>query len=85
MISAESVGGILALGVGELLNRRNRVLVQHFLPALQLAGGPVAVSALDHGGAVLGHLGQQLGDQRRLRVVRIDQYRQFAIFHAWFP
>src|SRR5690242_16623698 len=46
------VGGVLALGVAELLDRLDRQGEQLVLPAAQVVVGPVAVGALDVGGTV---------------------------------
>jgi hypothetical protein len=52
------------------------MLEQRGLPLGHAGAGEVAIDALDAGHAILGHLGQQAFDHRRLRVVRIDQHRQ---------
>jgi hypothetical protein len=70
------VGGVLARRVGELLDGLDRLGEQVVLPALQVVAGPVAVRALDVGGAVLGDLGQQRLGDRGLGVVRVDEHGQ---------
>src|SRR6185312_1409090 len=47
------VGGVLAHGIAELLDRLDRVAQQHLFPAVEVGLGPVAVDALDVRGAVL--------------------------------
>mgnify|MGYP006207167241 CR=1 FL=1 len=69
------VGGVFAAGVAELLYGLDSHFVQHLFPAFEVGGCPVAIGALDRGGAVARHFGQQLLDDGRLRVVRIDQNR----------
>src|SRR5690606_2177610 len=71
-----AVGRVLAAGVGELLDRLQRVLQQAGLPFPQSRRGPVAVDALDAGDTETGHLRQQTLDDRRIGVVRVDQNRQ---------
>ena len=74
------VGGVLALGVVELLDRADGVLVQHVLPALQPVLLPVAVGAphVDH--AELGQLGEDHVDLAGRRVVGIDEQRDARLF-----
>src|SRR5690606_30995461 len=66
-----AVGGVLAGGVVELLDRRDRVGEQAVLPAAKVARGPVAVGAAHAGVAALGDLRQQLRQARRVGVVGI--------------
>src|SRR5690606_21518819 len=72
------VGGVLAGGVGELLDRLDRQALQVLLPAPQVGRGPVAVCTLDRGGAVARNLGEEFGCDRCLRVVGIDQDRELV-------
>jgi hypothetical protein len=67
------VRGILALAVGELLDRADRILVQHRFPALQSRALPVAIGAAHVGHAIAGHFGQDLVDLRGRRIVGVDQ------------
>src|SRR6266536_1075793 len=53
------VGGVLAGGVGELLDRLDGLGEQLVFPVFQAGVGPVAVGPFDVRGAVLGDLGQQ--------------------------
>ena len=55
------------------------MLEQALLPLRCAASGPVAVDALDAGDAELRDLGEQPVDDRRLRVVGIDQYGEPAL------
>src|SRR5690606_38018629 len=71
-----AVGGVLAGGVVELLDRRDRGGEQSVLPAAQVARGPVAVGAADAGVAVLGDLRQQVRQLGRVAVVGVDQDRE---------
>src|SRR5690606_37853416 len=71
-----AVGGVLAGGVVELLDRGDRVGQQPVLPPAQVAGGPVAVGAAHAGVAVLGDLRQQRGQGGGVAVVGVDQDRQ---------
>ncbi|MNS76162.1 hypothetical protein D3C72_1097010 [compost metagenome] len=71
-----AVGGVLAHGVAELLDRLDRVRQQSLLPSGQVGLGPVAVDALHGGHAVLGHFGQQAFHDGGRRVVGVDQHSQ---------
>lgn len=67
-----SVGGVLAGGVAELLDRHNGVLEQAFSPTLHERAGPVAVYTPHTGCAVVDHLGHQTADMFRRDVIGID-------------
>jgi hypothetical protein len=69
------VRGVLAGGVGELLDRPDRVLVQHRFPRLDVRALPVAVGAAHVGHAMARDLVEDGVDLRRRRVVRVDQQR----------
>ncbi|MNQ46790.1 hypothetical protein D3C85_606160 [compost metagenome] len=74
-----AVGGVLAPGVGELLDRLDGVVEQHLLPAAQLRAGPVAIDALDAGHAVFGDLFEQAFDDGGRRIVGVDQNGQMLL------
>ena len=67
------VGGVLAHGVGELLDRLDRVAVELVLPADEVLRRPVAVGALDRRDAVARELLEDGGGVGGGRVVGVDQ------------
>src|SRR5690606_9721022 len=68
-----AVGGVLARGVGELLDRLDGMVEQHLLPAAKVGFGPVAIDAPDAGHAVFGYFLEQSFDNGRRRVVGVDE------------
>src|SRR5690606_8005519 len=66
---------VLAGGIGELLDRADRVGVQHLFPAGEVLALPVAVGAAHVGLAVARDLGQDGVDLRGRGVVGVDQQR----------
>lgn len=68
-----TVGGVLASGVGELLNRLDRVLKEALLPGPKVRLCPVAINPSDACRAVLGNLGQDACDHLGGNVVAIDE------------
>lgn len=68
-----AVGGVLAGGVGELLDGLDRVLEEAFLPGPEVWKGPVAIYSSDARGAVLGDLGQDACDHFGRDVVAVDE------------
>src|SRR3546814_5225558 len=80
------VRGVLAGGVGELLDRADGVGVQDLLPAVEVLALPVAVGAAHVGLAVARDLGEDDVDLRRRCVVGIDQQRDafFVVGHGRF-
>ena len=65
-----------------LLDRADRVLVEHRLPAFQVRAFPVAVGAAHVGRAVAGDLGQDHLDLGRRGVVGVDQQRNALFFRG---
>src|SRR3546814_1436210 len=57
------VRGVLAGGVGELLDRADRIGVQHLLPAVEVLALPVAVRAAHVGLAVARDLGEDRSEE----------------------
>ena len=64
---------VLALGIGELLDRLDGVVKQHFLPTAEVGLRPVAIDTLDAGDAVLGDFFEKAFDDGCGGVIRIDQ------------
>ena len=67
------VRSVLALAVSELLDRADRILMQHRFPPLQSRALPVAVGTAHVGHAVAGDFRQDLVDLRGRRIVGVDQ------------
>ena len=74
-----AVGRVLAGGVGELLDGWIECSSSVGLPPAELRRGPVAVDALDAGDAERRDLGEQPGDDDRVRVVGVDQHREVGV------
>ena len=75
------VGGVLAGGVTVLLDGGDGVFEQHSLPTAKVGLRPVAVDALDGGGAVFGYLVEHFPDVRGRHIVGVEQYGQFEFFY----
>ena len=73
-----AVGGVLTGSVWELLLRAKCVGVEELLPLGHLRCSPVTINATDGDGPVLGRLREDLGYQRRLRVVAVDEQGHVA-------
>lgn len=74
-----AVGGILPAGITKLLDRYDRMLEEHLLPASQIGACPVAIDSFYAGDAVFGHLGQKAFHDGALRIIGINEYRQFLL------
>lgn len=68
------IGRVLALGVGELLDRLDRVVQERFLPSLEIRSRPVPICALDKCSAVLGDLSQKRACHLGRSVVGVDEH-----------
>ncbi|MNT06195.1 hypothetical protein D3C72_1408490 [compost metagenome] len=64
---------VLALAVGELLDRPDRVFVQHRLPPFQPRALPVAIGTAHVGHTIASDLGQDFVDLRGRCIVGVDQ------------
>jgi len=70
-----AVSGVFPDRITKLLNRLNGIIQQHGFPPVQIRGCPIAVNALDVGNAEFGNFRHQAFDNRRIRVIGIDQHR----------
>ena len=71
-----AVGCILTGGIGKLLNRFDGVFLQYLFPRRTGRNREIAVDALYRRLTVTRDFREQILNDRRLRVIRIDQYGQ---------
>lgn len=68
------VGRVFTDRITELLNRLNRVDLERIFPAAHIRGRPVPVDAPNRDHSVFRRLRQDFIDERRLRVVAVDEH-----------
>ncbi|MNN58400.1 hypothetical protein D3C81_1734480 [compost metagenome] len=76
------VGGVLALDQVELLDRLDRMLVQHLHPGFQPRALPVAVGTADGYHPEHRQFGEDRLDLAARRVVGIDEQRYADVLHG---